>query len=76
MKYGKNKDLANCNIIENKVNELNVLNEIKNVLKQNSEEIVSKKSKIILNDYFQIEDIDQFLKEEKEEEKKWFFIFL
>ena len=76
MRYGKKKDPANYNIIENKVNELNVLNEIKNVLKQNSEEIVSKKSKIILNDYFQIEDIDQFLKEEKEEEKKWFFIFL
>lgn len=69
MRYGKKKDPANYNIIENKVNELNVLNEIKNVLKQNSEEIVSKKSKIILNDYFRIEDIDQFLKEEKEEKK-------
>lgn len=40
MRYGKKKDPANYNIIENKVNELNVLNEIKNVLKQNSEEIV------------------------------------
>ena len=59
---GKNNDPANFNIIESKVNELNILKELKNFINVNQlSEICFNKAKAILNNYFGIEDINQFL---------------
>lgn len=62
---GKNLDPANFNIIESKVNELDILKELKNFLIINHpDEACMKKVKYILSNYFGIKDIDKFLNEE------------
>ena len=67
----KNVDPANFNIIESKIEELNILNELKNFLNNNNhmKKICRDKAKTILNKCFAIENVDQFLKESQAEIK-------
>ena len=58
---GKNKDPASFNIIQEKIGELNILNELKELLKQFQEEIIQEKITVILNNYFGIVNIGEFL---------------
>lgn len=58
---GKNKDPASFNIIQEKIGELNILNELKELLKQFQEEIIQEKIIVILNNYFGIVNIGEFL---------------
>ena len=54
-------------MIEIKVNELDILNELKNFLKNNHpKKIIKNKIITILNNYFGIEDIEQFLNDNDE----------
>ena len=64
---GKNLDPAVYNIIETKVNELDNLNELKNFLKNNhSNTMIKNKIQTIFNNYFGIDNIEQFLNENNE----------
>ena len=64
---GKNLDPAVYNIIETKVNELDILNELKNFLKNNhSNTMIKNKIQTIFNNYFGIDNIEQFLNENNE----------
>ena len=54
-------------MIEIKVNELDILNELKNFLKNNHpKKIIKNKIITILDNYFGIEDMEQYLYEDNE----------
>lgn len=64
---GEKKDPANFNIIQTKVNELNVLNELKVLLKKFPVGMIKDKIVYILNNNFNIEDINQFLNDNSQQ---------
>ena len=66
---GKKKDPASFNIIESKINEYDLLNNLKCLLKNCEEEMLKKKIEAILDNYYGIEDLEKFLglKDEKNE---------
>ena len=64
---GEKKDPANFNIIQTKVNELNVLNELKVLLKKFPVGMIKDKIVYILNNNFDIEDINQFLNDNSQQ---------
>ena len=59
---GKNLDPTIYNIIENKVYELDILNELKNYLiNEQPNQMIISKIQIILNNYFEIKNIEKFV---------------
>jgi hypothetical protein len=67
LKIGKNNDPASYNIIESKVYELDILNELKNFsINYHVTGAAKNKIKDILNNYFGIVDIEQFLNSNNE----------
>ena len=61
---GKKKDPACFNIIETKLNEYDLLNDLKNLLKGCEEEMLRNKIEVILTNYYGIQDIQNFLNSE------------
>ena len=66
---GKKKDPAFFNIIETKINEYDILNDLKSLLKNNEEEMLRNKIEIILHNYYGIDDIQKFLDSNNEDNK-------
>ena len=67
LKIGKNNDPTSYNIIESKVYELDILNELKNFsINYHVTGAAKNKIKDILNNYFGIGDIEQFLNSNNE----------
>ena len=62
---GKKKDPAMFNIIETKINELDILKELKNLYKNNVENICKSKIEFILNNIFGIKDLNNFISEKE-----------
>ena len=66
---GKKKDPACFNIIETKINEYDILNDLKSVYKNAEEDLLRNKIEVILNNYYGIEDIQKFINSNNEENK-------
>ena len=67
---GKKRDPASFNIIESKINEYDLLNDLKGLLKNCEEEMLKNKIETILDNYYGIQDFDKFLDLKDEENEK------
>ena len=66
---GKKKDPAIYNIIETKINEYDILNDLKSLLKNSEDNKLKNKIETILHNYYEINDIQKFLDSNNEENK-------
>ena len=66
---GKKKDPAIYNIIETKINEYDILNDLKSLLKNSKDNKLKNKIETILHNYYEINDIQKFLDSNNEENK-------